>query len=263
MNPTTRTFSTLAFLALPATAWAQVSLPASPGWTAGAGIALIDSPYAGEGSRARPFPLVNFNGERFFLDGISGGVHLYASDRFAFDAVLSARLYGFDISDLGRVELQANGLDPVLLSDRDDGVDAGLRATYRTSSGALSLEGLHDVSGASEGYEVSLEYRHTRLFNRAAVTANIGASWMSSELAGYYFGILDEEVSRGLAEYSPGSVVIPRIGLSLAHPIGSSKWQLLGSVEYQFLPSELRSSPLLEPDSDRMGRLALGFIRSF
>lgn len=263
MDVTARMLAKLALLALPATALGQESSAPSGKWSVGVGAAVIDSPYAGEESRVRPFPLVSYEGERVFLRGISGGVHLYDSGGFTFDAILSARLYGFDISDLGHAELVANGMDPSLLSDRDDGIDAGFQATFASTWGAISLEGVHDISDASGGYEISLDYRHTWLFDRTTLTANAGASWMSSDLAGYYFGILDEEIVRGVAGYSPGSTVIPRIGLRLAQPIGSSKWQLLGSVEYQFLPSELSDSPLLEPDRDGFGRVVLGLSRRF
>jgi outer membrane protein len=257
-----RTLATLALLVLPATAFGQESSAASDRWSLGVGAAVIDSPYAGEGTRVRPFPLVSYEGDRVFLSGISGGVHLYESDRLTFDAILAARLYGFDISDLGRTELLANGVNPDLLSDRDDGIDAGVRATYRTPLGAIVLEGLRDVSDASDGYEISLDYRHTWQFDQTAVIANAGASWMSSRLSNYYFGVLDEEVARGVAAFSPGSVVVPRIGMSLVRQLGS-KWQLLGSIEYEFLPSDLEDSPLLEPDSEGTGRLVLGLNRRF
>lgn len=258
-----RTLAKLALLALPATAFGQASSSPRDKWALGVAAAVIDSPYAGEGSRVRSFPLVDYDGERVFLRGISGGVHLFDSGGFAFDAILSARLYGFDIDDLGRAELLANGVDPGLLSDRDDGIDAGFRAIFGSTWGSISLEGVRDISGASDGYEFSLDYRYTWLFDRTALTANAGASWMSPDLSGYYFGILDEEVSRGVAGYSPDSAVISRIGLTLAHPIGSSLWQLQGSVGYQFLPSDLRDSPLLEPDCDGFGRVVLGLSRRF
>lgn len=257
-----RTLAKLTLLALPATAFAQP--PASSGeWSIGAGAAVIDSPYAGEGTRVRPFPLLNYDGEHVFLRGISGGVHLYQSRVFTFDAILSARLHGFDIDDLGRAELLANGVDAGLLSDRDDGLDAGFRATFGSTWGAISLEAVHDISDASDGYEISLDYRYTWLFDRTALTANVGASRMSADLAGYYFGILDEEVARGVAAYSPGSAVVPGIGLMLTRAIGSTPWQLLGAVEYQSLPSEIGSSPLLESDRNGTGRVVLGLSRRF
>lgn len=263
MNLTAQTLAMLAFLAAPASAFGQQ--PASPpgNWALGVGAALIDSPYAGEGTRLRPFPLVSYEGERVFLRGISAGVHLYGSPLFKLDALLSPRLGGFDIDDLGRSELLANGVDPDLLRDRDDALDAGLRATFGSSWGSIALEAVHDVSSVHDGYEMGLDYRYTWRFAQTAVTASAGASAMSSKLAGYYYGILDAEVARGVDAYSPGSAVVPRVGLTLMHSIGASNWQLLGSIEYQRLPGELRNSPLLEHDRNGMGRVVLGLSRRF
>ena len=251
----------LALLTLPAAAFAQSSSPTREQWTLGIGAAAIDSPYAGEGTRVRPFPLIGYEGERVFLRGISGGVHVYESGGFTVDAILSPRLHGFDISDLGQTELRANGVDPALLSDRDDGLDAGVRLGYGGTWGAISFDAVHDVTGTSEGYELALDYRYTWLLPRGALTANLGTSWMSDDLAGYYFGTLDEEVARGVTAYAPGSAAVPRIGLTATVPLGNTKWQLLGSVEVQFLPDALRDSPLLDADSERAGRFVLGLSR--
>lgn len=263
MNLSLRTFAKLAFLVFPAAAYAQEAPVPSERWSFGVGAASIDSPYAGEGSRVRPFPLISYEGERVFLRGISGGAHLYQSRRLTLDVIFSARLYGFDVDDLGRSELLANGVDADLLSDRDDGLDAGFQATFSSSWGAISLEAVHDISGASEGYEFSIDYRYRWLLDRTAIMVNAGASQMSVDLAGYYFGILGEEVARGVAAYSPESAVVPRVGLTMTHSFESRKWQLLGSAGYQFLPDELRDSPLLEPDQDGFGRVVLGLSRRF
>lgn len=262
MNTTARALANVALFVLPAIAFGQESPARSENSAIGIGAAAINSPYAGEGTRVRPFPLISYEGERVFLRGISGGVHLYQSRQFTFDAILSARLYGFDIDDLGRAGLIANDVDPDLLSDRDDGVDAGFRATFASSWGAISLEGAHDISNASDGYELSLDYRYTWQFDSFLVTANAGTRWLSSDLAGYYFGILDEEISRGVRAYSPGSAVLPRAGVTLMRPLGS-KWQLVGSIEYQLLLSDLSDSPLLEPDRDGFGTVMLGLSRRF
>lgn len=263
MNISVRILTKLALLLFSAATFAQEAPASSGRWTVGAGAAVIDSPYAGEGSRVRPFPLIGYEGERVFLRGTSGGVHLYQTPQLTFDAIMSARLSGFDIDDLGRSELISNGLAPGLLSDRDDGIDAGFRTTFGSSWGAISFEAVHDISDASDGYEISLDYRYQWMFDQSQVTANAGASRMSSDLAGYYFGILDEEVSRGVTAYSPGAAVVPHVGLTLMQPIGSTNWRLQGAVEYQFLPSELRDSPLLEPDQHGVGRLVLALSRSF
>ncbi|WP_202845060.1 MipA/OmpV family protein [Luteimonas saliphila] len=254
-------------LALSAAAAAQsappVADPSARGeWTLGVGAIAIDSPYAGEDSRLRPVPLLGFEGQRVFVRGTAAGVHLVDSGGFTLDAIASVRLDGFDIDDLGRSELLANGVDAALLEDRDDGLDAGFRATYGGAWGALSLEAVHDISDASDGYEVALDYRYTWLLGRSAITANLGSSLLSDDLAGYYYGTLDEEVARGVTAYAPGSAIVHRIGVTWMHPVGED-WHLVASAEASHLPDELRASPLLEPDSDRSGRLFLGFSRRF
>lgn len=254
-------------LALSAAAAAQsappVADPSTRGeWTLGAGVIAIDSPYAGEDSRLRPVPLLGFDGDRFFVRGTAAGVHLVQSGGFRLDAIASVRLDGVDIDNLGRSELLANGVDAALLEDRDDGLDAGVRATYGGGWGALALEAVHDVSDASDGFEVALDYRYTWLLGRSAITANVGSSLLSDDLAGYYYGTLDEEVASGVTAYAPGSALVHRIGVTWMHPLGAT-WHVVASAEASHLPEELRDSPLLEPDSDRSGRLFLGFSRRF
>jgi len=256
----------LVLLALSAAAAAQ-SDPATPAratgeWTLGLGAVAIDSPYAGEGSRLRPVPLLGYEGERAFMRGTAAGVHLVQSEGFTLDAIVAVRLDGFDIDDLGSGELLANGVDAALLEDRDDGLDAGVRATYGGGWGALSLDAVHDVTDASGGYEVALDYRYTWRVGRSSITANVGSSLLSDDLAGYYYGTLDEEVARGVAAYAPGSAIVHRIGVTWMHPVGEA-WHLVASAEASHLPDELRASPLLEPDSDRTGRLFVGFGRRF
>ncbi|HST44666.1 MAG TPA: MipA/OmpV family protein [Luteimonas sp.] len=256
----------LAFLTLSAIAAAQSAPVADPStrgeWTLGVGAIATDSPYAGEGSRLRPVPLIGYEGDRVFVRGTAAGVRLVESQGLSLDVIASARLDGFDIDDLGRRELLANGVDAELLEDRDDGLDAGLRATYGGGWGALSLEAVHDVSDASDGYEVAVEYRYTWLLGRSTLTANVGSSRLSDDLAGYYYGTLEEEVARGVTAYAPGAATVHRIGLTWMHPVGDT-WHLVASAEASHLPDELRDSPLLEPDSDRTGRLFVGFSRRF
>lgn len=264
MNPIlNRTALAAALLATSSIAAAQSPSNAQERWGIGAGVIVIDSPYAGEGTRTRPVPLIHYEGERFFLGGTGGGMHLYRDGGFSLSAIASARLMGFDIDDLGAAELVANGLDPSLLSDRDDGLDAGLRASYGGDWGSVTLQAVHDVTDASDGHEISFDYRYRWMFDRTEVTAHAGASRMSAELAGYYYGTLDEERQRGVAGYSPDAAVIGRLGVTLRHAIGRSKWQLVASVEHQRLPGELTDSPLLEADRDWTHRVMIGLTRRF
>lgn len=231
-------------------------------WMLGLGASVRQSPYAGEGTRVRPFPLLRYEGERVFWRGLTGGVHLYDGDVLRVDALAGVRFDGFDIEDLGATELRANGVDPLLLEDRDDGIDAGLRATWRSRAGSLRLEALADVSGTSKGQEVSLEYGYRFDLGRLTLQPNVGARWMSSDLANYYYGVLDEEIARGVTPYRTGSALVPKVGMDVAWPL-VGKWALFGALEYEFLPSAITDSPLMEPDTDGTPRALIGISRSF
>jgi outer membrane protein len=260
----------LLLLALPCSAFAQIasdsdalaSETADDRWSLGVGVSLRDSPYAGEGTRVRPLPIVTYEGERLFWRGLSGGVHLMRGGTFTLDALLSGRFDGFDIDDLGRTELARNGLDVSLLEDRDDGLDAGLAATWRGAAGEFKLRALADVTDTSGGYEFAADYGYPLQFGRTTVVPGVGVRWMSSDLVDYYYGTQDEEVARGVPRYQPGSAMVPQVSVAAVRPLGR-KWKLLGSVEYRFLPDEISDSPLVEPDTDGSARLMIGISRGF
>lgn len=231
-------------------------------WSVGVAVAVRDSPYVGEGTRVRPLPLVTYDGDRFFWRGISGGVHLVQSKAFSLDAVLAGRFDGFDIRDLSRAGLARNGLDAATLEDRDDALDAGLAASWRGSAGELKVSALADVTNASGGYELAVDYAYALQWGHTTVVPGAGVRWMSSDLVNYYYGTLDEEVRRGAPRYQPGSAVVPQVSIGFSRPVGE-KWRVLGGVDYRFLPSELTHSPLLEPDTNGSAGVRLGISRSF
>lgn len=269
MNTPARRLARLAgavSLALPFAALGQsgAEAAATPAheWMVGLGAVVIDSPYAGEGTRLRPVPLLGYEGERVFVRGTVAGVHVWRSDRVTVDVVAAARLDGFDIGDLGRDALRRNGLDPDRLVDRDDGLDAGLRVTLGNRWGAWSIGAVHDVTDTSGGYEVAVDYRYSWARGDGVFTANAGSSLLSGDLAGYYYGTLDTEVARGVDAYVPGSAVVHRIGMDWLHPVGST-WHVVAAVSLTRLPTVLRDSPLLDQDRRHAGRLFVGFARQF
>ncbi|HUD40902.1 MAG TPA: MipA/OmpV family protein [Dokdonella sp.] len=231
-------------------------------WTVGLALSISDSAYAGEDTRLRPFPLITFEGERFFWRGLGGGFHLFERGGFTLDAVASGRFDGFDIDDLGRRELAANGVDARLLEDRDDGLDVGIAATWSGRAGEFKLRALADATDTSGGYEIAADYGYPVHLGRATVVPAVGLRWMSKDLANYYYGTLDEEVARGVARYRPGSVLVPQVGVGFLRPLGA-KWSLFGSIDYKFLPDELTDSPLLDPDASGSAGFRIGFSRSF
>lgn len=231
-------------------------------WGIGIAAAIVDSPYAGEGTRIVPIPLISYEGERFYFRGLTTGWTFLDEWGLELSAVAKFRLDGVNVDDLDRTALSRNGLDYRLLEDRDNGLDAGLRGTWGGRAGELEVELLSDVSGTSGGQEVSVQYGYPIVLWEGILTPGVGAKWLSEDTANYYYGTLDEEVARGVVEYRPGSVTIPSITLSYFKPIGE-KWSLMAMVDYSILPDEIKNSPLIDPDTDGTASMFIGFSRGF
>ncbi|MCQ3000784.1 MipA/OmpV family protein [Pseudomonas syringae] len=250
-------------LTLPTLAMAQTgSQSDSPRLGLGLGIGISESPYAGEGTKLTPLPLIHYEGERFFVRGLTGGAHLMRNESFELNVIASLRTDGIDADDFGRKELARNGINRDLLEDRDSGLDMGLSASWRGEAGKLELTAKSDVSGASEGYELSAKYGYEFAVGRGSLEPTVTVTHLSKDSANYYYGTLKDEVARGVVDYKPGAVTIPEVGLTYVHPMGD-KWRFLSSVQYKFLPGDISDSPLLEDDTSGEASVMFGISRSF
>lgn len=179
------------------TAMAQAAPPAGDGpggpprgWELGVGLIVSSKVYAGEGSRLQPIPLLTYQGERFSLRGLTAAWKLYGNDSVELSAIGKLRLGGFKVKDLGQAELARNGIDYRLLDDRDNGFDLGLQAKWQGGWGELEAEMLADVSGASKGQELSLQYGYGLDVGGGMLTPGVGITWQSGKMANYYYGTL-------------------------------------------------------------------------
>lgn len=252
---------------LPFTAFAQADDDEGgpggpPRWSVGLGAMIKNGQYAGEGSDVMPIPLVSYNGERFYFQGITAGWKFIDNDAFELAAIGKFRFDGFDVKDLGRVELARNGIDYRLLEDRDKGFDVGMAAKWKGRGGELDVELLADATGTSEGQELSLQYGYPINIGKGQFTPQVGVTWQSDDLANYYYGTLKEEVARGVVNYQPDSVTVPHVGFSYFRPIGE-KWSIMSFAKYSRLPDELSESPLLERDTDSTTSIFIGLSRGF
>jgi MipA family protein len=230
-------------------------------WGLGFGAVVSDNAYAGRGARITPVPVVTYDSNRFFFEGIEGGVHLYKGDWAELDIVAGARLDGIDAKDFGANELAQNGIDRNLLSDRDDSLDAGFKLSLEGQYGEMQLDLLADVLDKSGGFEARLQYGYPfQLTGNLKLTPYVGADFLSKDMTQYYYGTLDEEIARGVISYKPDSAVIPGAGVGLQY-LFAKRWVLRGDVSYKSLPNDISNSPLV--DSDSSTRFLLAVIRSF
>jgi outer membrane protein len=259
-------FALLAGASTGSTAQASEDSPTDDGppqrWALGVGAIVQTSPYAGESMRVQPVPLISYEGEHFFFRGITAGWQFFENETFELAAIAQFRFDGFEIKELGRRELAANGLDSRLLEDRDDSVDAGISASWSGSAGELELELLADVTGKSKGQEFSLQYGYPLDFGRTLITPNIGVTYLSKDMANYYYGTLNSEVARGVIDYKPDAVTIPHVGVNVMRFFGNN-WTFLAFLEYSALPNKITDSPLLERDTKGTAEIVIGVQRAF
>lgn len=233
-----------------------------PRWQLGVGAIVTDSPYAGEGTRVMPFPLVRYNGERFYA-GIGGiGWRIVENDSFELAVVGKARFDGFDVDDLGRQELARNGIDYRLLEDRDKAFEMGVNMKWSGAAGEIEVELLADATDTNGGQEASIQYGYPIQLGSGVLTPNVSVAWQSEDMANYYYGTLDKEVAQGVVDYKPGAVTLPSVGFSYFRPVGE-KWSLMAFAKYTRLPDEIQDSPLIEPDTKGTGTLFIGISRGF
>ena len=260
--------SCLLIMLMPASVWAQSTTASddqadaatASRWRLGLGVAVSDNAYIGQGSKVTPFPLVDFEGDRFFFRGITGGIHLLKSDGFVVDAIITTGFNNIDASDFDRAALARRGINRNDLEDRDRSIDAGFAASWTGRLGQLKAVAKTDISGSSEGAEYSLEYGYPLQWGGFRITPTVGATFLSSKVADYYYGIHPEEMRRGVPGYEPGGSLLPEAGVSLIRPIGH-KWTLMVSARYTVLPDKINNSPLV--DSSHGSIVLVGFTRSF
>jgi outer membrane protein len=257
----------LLLLASPAAAWAQSTAfqndqdeSAASRWRLGLGVVASDNAYAGRSTQLTPFPLVEYEGERVFFRGITGGVHLFRASGLEVDAIASLGLNAIDADDFGRARLARRGIDRHDLQDRKRSIDAGLAATWSGSAGRFRLEAKSDVSGHSKGQQYVFNYAYPLHLGGFAVAPGVGATFLSAKVADYYYGIHAKEVRRGVPGYRPGSALIPEAGVTVSHALGA-KWDVQFRARYSVLPDKISDSPLV--DGGHGASVFVGFSRAF
>ncbi len=235
---------------------------ASTGWSIGLGVATRAPIYAGESSRILPFPLIGYEGQRFYFQGGSIGYRVIKTDKFTLKAHVSANTNGIDADKFGRQALAQRGIDRNSLEDRDFGADAGITASWKTAIGIFETDVRADISNTSDGYQASFDYSAPFPVGNAIVIPGVGVTAYSSDLTNYYYGTLPDEVKRGVVNYTPGSATVPHASVTAIVPF-ASKWTFISNVSVDFLPNEITDSPLVDKDSDVVPTLFLGISRSF
>lgn len=207
--------------------------------TLGASVIYSQSPYKSGQDRYYPVPIINYDGDSFYLNTLQAGYYLWKDrqDQLSLTVLGSPQNYDPDDADDG---------DMKSLNKRRMTVMAGLSYRHAADWGIVRTTLAGDVLNNSNGIIWDLTYLYNFEFGRFSLTPGIGALWNSSNQNKYYYGISSGESSRsGLDRYDANDSWSPYLELSGGWKI-TDRWNASISGRYVRLGSEIKDSPMVD-----------------
>jgi outer membrane protein len=222
-------------------AQAQSAPQKSATWTVGIGAIWSPSPYRSYDNKVWPLPMVNYEGKSFYARGATIGYRLFktGSDEFSIIA-----------SPLGNRFLHDDTSDPRLrrLSDRNISGMAGVAWRHYAKWGLLQANVQKEFTGHGGGTAFDASYSYPITQGSLTLLPTIGATYSSSALNDYYYGIgLKEALRSGLPVYHAGGGSSPYLGVAATYKLSRS-WITTGGVRYARVPNAVKDSPMVDAD---------------
>jgi len=207
----------------------------SPKWGAEIGQRYARSPFVGEDKNVFDvIPMFYYEGERFFLRGLEGGVHLWSNDHIGFDLFVGYRFFDYP-----------EGFDDIL---NHNTFDAGLRSYWKLADNTeLALNLLSDVDGRIYG-TVQLQTEFSG--NRWWLSPLLEIRAKSSDFNTRYYGLDVDSLDAGIDV---------RAALESRFHVWSNLY-LDASVGARWFGETTTASSLMDESMEYMAYLGVGFF---
>ena len=247
----THTFSFLG-IALAASLCTPMALAGT--WSLGASALHATSPYKGADDKTLPLPIVNYDGDSVYLQGLSAGYYLWNDPQNQLSLTAQYSPFGFKPS--------SNDYGYMKHLDRRDGtVMAGLRYKYTSQWGIIRAAYLGDILDNSNGFTADLAYLYPFSRDQLTILPGIGANWDSSNQNDYYYGVSRSESRRsGLNAYEAGSGWSPYAELTAIYALNEN-WKASVMARYTRLSDAVKDSPMVDAKSATL--VGVGMTYSF
>ncbi len=208
----------------------------------GAGAIISEKPYEGVDTEVYVIPFARLYYRNFFFEGTRLGYELYKTEDIKFSPILQWRFDGYEEDDSDTLA----GMD-----DRDMTLDGGAEVEFKTEFGMLRLSWVADLLSEHQGHEFEVGFSR-RISNAFAVEGlsvipNVSASYLSSDLADYYYGVRSGESIAGRPAYNTGSGINYSAGVNIIYVL-AEKWDLIAGFEYTWLDDDIQDSPIVSED---------------
>lgn len=209
------------------------------------GAFATQSEYKGADTRVLPMPVIQYEGNRFFLKNAEAGVYVWSDERQRLSAGLTLLpLY----LRTGKCDNQAMKQ----LDNRNIIVLGTLGYELETEYGRLRLTASGDVTGTSDGFLASAVYAYPLRRGALTLTPNAGVIFASSDFNDYYYGVSHAEAARsGFSHYDPEASFTPFLGVAANYRL-SDHWSLFATWKITFLSDEVKDSPMVDRDTQHI-----------
>ena len=218
----------------------------------GAGVIGRSSPYVGSDTNVlKAIPAITYNGERLQWLGPAVQYGFAGTGRWRIAASASYRIGVYEEDD-----------SPALagLGDRDGTLMAGLAFRYELPAGVnLSLNYQHDVLDRTGGAESTIRLSKGFQAGRWRIAPQIQANWMSANLVNYDYGVPSIAATASRPAYSTGSAMSYNTGFTSFVELTES-WRLMLNLSVEFLPTEIKNSPIVDDDRVVQGFAAITYV---
>ncbi|NLW05823.1 MAG: MipA/OmpV family protein [Pseudomonadaceae bacterium] len=210
----------------------------------GIGLTQAQSPYRGVSSSPNTLPAyINYEGEKGYIRGIEGGLHLWSQgergNKFTVSALGALRMEGYKAAD----SYYLQGMEK-----RKWSLDAGVGTTLQKGYNRFTTRVVADTLSRHKGYSAGVGYAYLVPITEKFMLIPAGhATWQSSRLLDYYFGVNANEASVQLgrdAYKAKGSVQV-RASLVANYDLNpSTSFMLVATLRR--LPNSVIDSPLVD-----------------
>ena len=209
------------------------------GFDLGIGGTVSTSEYRGVERLGTALPMLGYEGDRLYLRGLSGGVHVFKNENHEFNVQLSYLPQNFYASWSDSSAMKK-------LDDRYSSAMVGINYRLHTDLGLLAATLSTDALGVNNGVMAVASYSYPIRFANMSLIPALGVQWTDVNFNDYYYGVSKSEAqASGLSHYSPQAALAPYGEVTLRVGLTES-WSAFASGKALFLGEEVRNSPMVE-----------------
>ena len=222
------------------------------------GITTSYSPavYKGNDAKFTPFPMINYQGENFYIRGTEAGFALFPQ--------------GTPLNIIPHVKYDGRSLDPSdadsadlkLLDERKAGALGGVTIQALTTTGVIEITAGADLSGNHDGVYAEAVWKLPIKTADYLIMPEFGYTYYDSNFNDYYYGVTAEEAvktSSAITAFDAPDEGQLFAALTYQQKI-TENVQITTQVRYSKFGSKVSDSSILDRDSAVSGSLGISYI---